>query len=98
MPRYQNADGPYEGGPANELELELHLQRVTLRDFGYELLPLAAGPPWNMNGLELVATARDTGLRVSLRFDRSEFVNIATAGLAMLDQADEATETQEGGE
>jgi hypothetical protein len=89
MPRY---------GPANELELELHLQAVTLRDFAYRLQPLRAGPPWGVNGLELVATARDTGLKVSLRFDRGEFVNIATTGLAMLDAADAATDTQRGGD
>lgn len=88
--------------PANELELELHLQRVILRDFDYCLAPLLGLElrpgvfvreldGMGAGGLELEATAKDTGLRVSLRFERGEFVNLATAGLAMLDAADEAT-------
>lgn len=86
-------------GPANELELEVQLQRVTLRDFDYRLEPLR-GPvevrsavfAEGVKGLELEVTARDTGLRVSLRWERFEFVNLATAGLAMLDAGDAADE------
>ncbi len=95
------------GGPANELELELHLQRVVLRDFTFNLRPLYWWRPMpigdlpagqGVDGLELVAVAKDTGLIVSLRFERSEFVNIATAGLQMLDAADAATDTRGGGD
>lgn len=100
MPAYENTEGPYGGGPANELELELHLQAVTLRDFDFRLAPLYNGFPVEVapnpiDGLELLAVAKDTGLRVSLRFERGEFVNVATAGLAMLDAGD-ATEIPEG--
>lgn len=50
-----------------------------------------------VDGLELRVMARDTGLYVSLRFERGEFVNLATAGLQVLDRAD-ATELPRGGE
>ena len=93
-------------GPANELELELELRRVVLRDFRYELRPLLGvelrpgvyfreADGMGAGGIELVAVAKDTGLRVSLRFERGEFVNLATGGLAMLDAADDATEKPE---
>ena len=89
------------------------VRAVTLRNFTYRLQPLRKiraegflpdaeaaaeyleGIP--VDGLELVAIARDTGLQVSLRFARSEWVNIATGGLAILDAAD-AAELPEGGE
>ena len=87
------------GGPANEVNLELELREVLLRDFTFALKPLRWGSVTDdsgrivtpVRGLELEATARDTGLRVSLRFERGEFVNLATAGLAGLDAADEQT-------
>lgn len=83
--------------PANSLDVDLELRGVLLRDFEYRLEPLegieARPGVWvaGAGGLELLAVARDTGLKVSLRFERSEFVNLATAGLAMLDAADEKT-------
>lgn len=82
------------------MELELVFQRrILLRDFAYRLGPLTAESDGMLgrfagaavDGLELELTARDTGLQISLRFERGEFVNVATAGLAMLDAAD-ATE------
>lgn len=51
-----------------------------------------------MNGLELRAIAHELGLTVSLRFERGEFVNIATTGLQMLDAADEVANRGGGGE
>jgi FAD/FMN-containing dehydrogenase len=102
-------------GPANELEVDVNLRRLVLRDFTYgvgairpvtaelvagagsedELAAALEGLP--VDGLELILRAADTGLQVSARFERSEFVNLATAGLALLDAAD-ATELTEGGE
>lgn len=92
------------GAPTNELELDLQIRRITLRDFTFSLKPLRAvmfddtqeeafyrgeRPP--VTGVELEAIAKDTGIVVSLRFDRGEFVNLATAALAGLDAADEET-------
>lgn len=74
-------------GPANEIEADLQLRRVVLRVFGFGLHPLHDGE--QLDGLELRAVAHELGLTVSLRFERSEFVNIATTGLHMLDAADE---------
>lgn len=89
-----------------------NVRGVILREFVWLLRPLrqlrgeqfasaeeyeAAVEGIPVDGLELLATARDTGLTVSLRLERGEFVNIATAGLSMLDAAD-ATEIPEGGE
>jgi len=100
-----NAAG--QPGPANDLELDVSIivRRIVLRDFLYRLSPLAGPVTLNgaaavehgpATGLELLLRARDeTGLEVLLRFDRSEFVNVATTGLAMLDAAD-ATEPTEG--
>ena len=86
-------------GPLNELDVELQLRAVVLRDFRYELRPLLGLElrpgvfvreldGMGAGGLELRAVAEDTGLTVSLRFERGEFVNLATGGLAMLDAAD----------
>lgn len=93
-------------GPANELDVELQLRAIVLRDFEYGLRPLLGlelrpgvyvreAEGLGAGGLELVAVAKDTGLKVSLRFERGEFVNLATAGLAMLDAADAATDKPE---
>lgn len=102
---------------ANELEVDVNLRRLILRNFTYGIGPIrpvthellteaAAGGPDELaaaieglpvDGLELVLIAADTGLKVSARFERSEFVNLATAGLRILDAAD-ATEIPEGGE
>lgn len=94
-------------GPANELELDVKLRRVLLRDFDYRLGPRMAEPELvapgvyrnpgaGVDGLELLVRARDTGLEIVLRFERGEFVNVATAGLAMLDLADAAEENGRG--
>lgn len=84
---------------ANEVDVDLQLRGVTLREFDFSLAPLWPLEPSDpVDGLELRLRARDTGLVVSLRFERGEFVNIATAGLTMLDAADAATETNGGGE
>jgi hypothetical protein len=87
--------------PENELTIDVTLYRVMLRNFEYRVAPLffSRDTPYAYpaaNGIELVLKARDTGLEVVLRFDRSEFVNMATAGLTMLDAAD-ATEPPRGG-
>lgn len=88
----------------NELELEVSLRRIVLRNFAYRLGPLHAGADEGLGrfpglgaapaGVELELTARDTGLQISLRFERGEFVNVATAGLQMLDAADAAGSTE----
>jgi len=88
----------------NELELQVEVRRILLRDFAYRLGPLRSGSNGTLgrfagegvDGLELELTARDTGLQISLRFERGEFVNVATAGLQMLDAADAATDSTEG--
>jgi hypothetical protein len=96
--------------PVNSVDIDLNLRAIVLRRFTFELHPLREswqrvsedyGPPMRgpVNGLELRAVAVDTGLKVSLRFERGEFVNIATAGLHMLDAADAlATDTEGGGD
>ena len=102
-------------GPANELEVDVNLRRLVLRNFTYGIGPirpvtaeLVAGAATEselaaaleglpVDGLELILRASDTGVQVSARFERSEFVNLATAGLRILDAAD-ATELSEGGE
>lgn len=86
---------------ANEIQVDVALRRVVLRDFDYRLAPLGielAGPgvllARSVDGIELLVRARDTGLEVLLRFDRSEFVNVATTALAMLDAADVTDHTE----
>lgn len=78
-------------GAENELDIEATLKGVVLRNFLFTVEPLYGGglPPYPVDGLGLRFIAQDTGLVVSLRFERSEFVNLATAGLQMLDAADE---------
>jgi hypothetical protein len=95
--------------PVNSVDIDLNLRAIVLRRFTFELHPLRESwqrvsedyeqPGLPVNGLELRAVAVDTGLKVSLRFERGEFVNIATAGLHMLDAADAlATDTEGGGD
>lgn len=90
----------FDGHPAvNEIEADLQLRGVTLRAFGFGLHPLRQDPDdARLDGLELRAVAHDLGLTVSLRFERGEFVNIATTGLHMLDAADEVAERGGGGD
>ncbi len=81
----------------NEVEVEMpvvtaRVRRVVLRRFLFSLTPI--GGAGGTDGLELELVAADTGLTVSVRFERSEFVNIATAGLQMLDEADGAEPTE----
>lgn len=94
-------------GPGNEFELDVTLHRVTLRDFDYRLEPLPPElrelspgvflrPELGAGGIELAVLARDTGLEIVLRFERSEFVSVATGGLAMLDAADATREEGRG--
>lgn len=85
-----------EGVAVNAIEADLQLRGVTLRQFRFVLLPLRSRG--QVDGLELRAFADELGLTVSLRFDRSEFVNIATTGLQMLDAADAAARHTGGGE
>lgn len=91
--------------PDNSIEADLQVRAVTLRRFDFVLLPIYRQvTPENItdeptvDGLELRAAAHELGLTVSLRFERGEFVNIATTGLQMLDAADAVAESGGGGE
>ncbi len=68
------------------------VRNVTLRRFAFQLTPLVTDG--RTDGLKLMLIAADIGCQVSALFDRAEFVNIATAGMTMLDVAD----ATEGGE
>lgn len=82
---------------AVDAEMTFRIRSVTLRHFGYRLRPLPAPRQDGsaVNGIELELSTPD-GMTVSARFDRSEFVQIATTALAMLDAAD--ADTTEGRE
>lgn len=69
-----------------------------LAGFSFMLRPLGEPASGRLDGLALDVVPQSERFQVSLLFERSEFVNIATAGLAMLDAGDEASERTEGGE
>jgi len=71
------------------------VQGVILREFVWLLRPLS-DESGAADGVELLCTAHDSDLTVSLRFDRGEFVSVATEGLRILDAADAATDADEG--
>jgi hypothetical protein len=85
----------YQVAPIQPVTAELITDEAGFLLAGEELAAALEGRP--VDGIELSFAADDLGLTVSLRFERGEFVNLATAGLRMLDAAD-ATELPEGGE
>ena len=93
----------------NELRVSVQPPRVeelVLRRFGWRLNALPEGALVASEAvagieLELDALLDGTGelTKIRLRLDRSEFVNIATGGLTLLDAADAgASYETEGGE
>jgi hypothetical protein len=85
----------YQVAAIQPVTAELVLDEAGFLLAGEELAAALEGRP--VDGIELTITPNDLGLTVSLRFERGEFVNLATAGLRILDAAD-ATELPEGGE
>lgn len=73
-------------------------QVMAFAGFDFMLRPLGTPGTAEVQGLALDVVPRSRRVQVSLLFDRSEFVNIATAGLAMLDAGDAAADETGGGE
>lgn len=65
--------------------------------FDFMLRPLGTPGTSEVQGLALDVIPPSGRVQVSLLFDRGEFVNIATAGLAMLDEGDAAAAERGGG-